>query len=305
MYWMSGVREGTKILSMQSFGVRAELVLPLAAFKIGAVHVLPDMGASSLYQLEYLRPQLSWAYPGWLDGVIAAANTAGKDLDAVLEPLEILWFGGRYVSPERRVRLEKRVGATLYEVGGLGDIGLHSCSCSATDGMHVREDLFVVETVDPETGEPLSPGSLGELVVTSLFEEGMNHVRWRSDDIGVVKTDRCTCGRTSARIFQLGRVWERTVIDGKSVMPNQVDDILYEIGETEVPFQIVRSKDGSQTPFLRVAPPEAVGVDEIRTAVCDGLGLDLDVREVTVEEIVGDDAGGARLAFKYAQIKDV
>jgi phenylacetate-CoA ligase len=209
------------------------------------------------------------------------------------------------MSPERRARLEMRVGATVYEVGGMGDIGLHTCSCSANDGMHVREDLFVVETVDPETGEPLPPGALGELVFTSLREEGMNHVRWRSDDMGVVKTEPCTCGRTSARIFQLGRVWERTVIDGRLVLPNQVDDILYEITESELTFQIVRSKDGSQAPFLLVAPPEGVGVEEIRKAVCDGLQVELDVREATTQAIVGHDAGGARLAFKYAQIKDV
>ncbi|AWK76277.1 hypothetical protein CBI38_32980 (plasmid) [Rhodococcus oxybenzonivorans] len=304
MFWMAGAREGTRILTMQNFGVRVELTLPLAAFKIGAVHILPDLGSASVDQLEFLRPEVTWAYPGWLDGLSAAAAKSGRKLDAVLDSLETLWWGGRYLSPLKRSRLQEQVGATIYEMGGMGDVGLHTSSCSAQDGMHIREDLFVVETIDPDSGQPLTDGSPGELVFTSLWDEGMNHVRWRSDDIGMVKSEPCSCGRTSARIFQLGRVWERTVVDGVLVMPGQVDDILYDVTEQDVPFQLVRSADGSRPAFLRVAVPSdgGVSVDDLGATVCSRLGVELEVRATTTEELVG--SAGAKYAHKYAQVKD-
>lgn len=304
MFWMAGAREGTRILSIQNFGVRVELTLPLAAFKIGAVHILPDLGSASVDQLEFLRPEISWAYPGWLDGLSAAAAKSGRRLDAVLDSLETLWWGGRYLSPLKRSRLQEQVGATIYEMGGMGDIGLHTSSCSAQDGMHIREDLFVVETIDPDSGQPVADGSPGELVFTSLWDEGMNHVRWRSDDFGMVKSEPCSCGRTSARIFQLGRVWERTVVDGVPVMPGQVDDILYDVTEQDVPFQLVRSADGNRPAFLRVAVPSdgGVSVDELGATVCSRLGVELEVRATTVEDLVG--SADAKYAHKYAQVRD-
>jgi phenylacetate-CoA ligase len=302
MFWMAGARRGTKILSIQNFGVRVELTLPAAAFKIGAVHILPDVGSSSIDQLENIRPAITWAYPGWLDGLVAATDRAGRDLAAVLDPLQTLWWGGRYLSPLKRERLEARVGATIYEMGGMGDIGLHTSSCLAQNGMHIREDLFVVETIDPETAEPLPPGVPGELVFTSLWDEGMNHVRWRSDDFGLLKTEPCGCGRTSARIFQLGRVWERTVVDGVAVMPGEIDDILYEVADQDVPFQIVRSADGTRRAFVRVAVPSGFGVDEVGKALCSRLGVEMNVLDTPIEDLVGP--ADAKYAHKYAQVRD-
>lgn len=297
-YRRAGARAGSRILTIPTFGVRPEIPMAMAAFEIGAVLVLPDAASSSLDQLELLRPQISWAYPGWLDGVIAAARSAGKDPEAVLEPIEILWWGGRYLSPKKRQQIEARAGATIYEFGGLGDIGLHAGSCSAQNGMHIREDLFVVESLDPDTGQPSPPDVPGELVFTSLFDEGMNFVRWRSDDLGTMNTDPCACGRTTVRIRQLGRVWERTVIDEVTVMPGQIDDILYEVAGEDVPFQLVRSAHATRRPYLRLAPPEGIGVKELGNTVCAGLGVDLDVLETPAEGLV-DPSG-----FKYPQVKD-
>jgi phenylacetate-CoA ligase len=299
MFWAAGARQGSKILSIQAHGASVEVTMPMAAFKIGAVHVMPHVGSSSIDQLESLRPQISWAYVGWLDGVTKSARAAGKDVDALLGSLEILWWGGRYLSPFKRERLAARVGATVYEMGGMGDVGLHVGSCSAQDGMHIREDLFLVETVDPETNEPLPPGVQGELVFTSLFGEGMNYVRWRSDDVGIVNTEPCACGRTTARIRQLGRVWERTTIDGVAFMPGEIDDILYEAVGEDIPFQLVRSADAARRPYLRLAPPDGLGVEELGNAVCSGLGVDLDVRRTPASDLVDTTYG-----FKYAQVKD-
>lgn len=302
MIWMTGVREGTRILAIGGFGVRVDLTLPLAAFKVGAIHVLPDARSSSLDQIENLGVQVSWAFPGWLDGLEASAKAAGRDLEAILAPLETLWWGGRYLSPLKRERLEARVGVTVFEMGGMGDVGLHTSSCVAQDGMHIREDMFVVEVIDPQTGEHVPDGEQGELVFTSLWDEGMNHVRWRSDDIGVVDRSRCACGRTSARIRQLGRVWERTMVGGVSLMPAQIDDVLYELVDKDVPFQLVRSKDGSRAPFLRAALEGALSAADVQQALSPALGVDLEVEEVRTEDLLGP--AGANHSHKYAQVKD-
>jgi phenylacetate-CoA ligase len=301
MFWMTGVRSESRILAIQNFGVRAELTLHMAALKIGAVQILPDSGSSSIDQLESLRPAFTWAYPGWLDRLAASASDAGKELEALLEPLEALWWGGRYLSPFRREKLQARLNATVYEMGGMGDVGLHTSTCSAQDGMHIREDMFVVEVIDPQTEDHVHAGTPGELVFTSLWDQGMNHVRWRSDDIGLVKTDPCSCGRTTARVFQLGRVWERTVIDGATIMPTQIDDVLYELTEQDVPFQIVRPRDGRR-PFVRVAVTDGLDLGEVRDAVGAALGAELDVVPVPTSELVGPP--DAKYAHKYAQVKD-
>jgi len=302
MMWMTGVREGTRLLAIGGFGVRVDLTLPLAAFKIGAIHVLPDARSSSLVQIEDLGVQVSWAFPGWLDGLEASAKAAGRDLEAILAPLETLWWGGRYLSPLKRERLEARVGVTVFEMGGMGDVGLHTSSCVVQEGMHIREDMFIVEVIDPETGEHVPDGQQGELVFTSLWDEGMNHVRWRSDDIGVVDRTPCGCGRTSARIRQLGRVWERTMVDGVSLMPAQIDDVLYELVDKDVPFQLVRSKDGSRAPFLRAALEGAVAAADVRQALSSALGVDLEIEDVPTEDLLGP--AGSNHSHKYAQVKD-
>lgn len=123
MMWMTGVREGTRLLAIGGFGVRVDLTLPLAAFKVGAIHVLPDARSSSLDQIENLGVQVSWAFPGWLDGLEASAKAAGRDLEAILAPLETLWWGGRYLSPLKRERLEARVGVTVFEMAAWGTSG--------------------------------------------------------------------------------------------------------------------------------------------------------------------------------------
>lgn len=302
MMWMTGVREGTKLLAIQGFGVRVDLTLPLAAAKIGAVHVLPDVRSSSVEQITNLGVEVSWAFPGWLEGLEAAAEKSGRELADVLAPLTTLWWGGRYLSPLKRERLEAKVGATVFEMGGMGDVGLHTSSCTAQDGMHLREDMFIVEVVDPQTGAPVPEGEQGEFVFTSLWDEGMNHVRWRSDDIGVLTSEPCSCGRTSARIRQLGRVWERTVVNGVSVMPAQIDDVLYELTDQDVPFQLVRSKDGSRPPYLKAAVPDGVGAADVQSALGSGLQLELEVQKVPASDLVGP--ADAAYAHKYAQVRD-
>lgn len=302
MFWMTGLRPESRILALQNFGVRAELTLAMAALKIGAVHILPDSGSSSIDQLESLRPQFTWAYPGWLDRLAASAHDAGKDLEALLEPLEVLWWGGRYLSPFRREKLEARFNAHVYEMGGMGDVGLHVSTCSAQNGMHLREDMFVVEVIDPQTEEPVPAGTPGELVFTSLWDEGMNHVRWRSDDIGMVKTDPCSCGRTTARVFQLGRVWERTLVDGATIMPAQIDDVLFALTEQDVAFQIVRSRDGGRRPYVRVAATDGLDLVEVGNAMSTELGVQLDVVGAPKSDLVG--SSEARYAHKYKQVTD-
>jgi len=127
-------------------------------------------------------------------------------------------------------------------------------------------------------------------------------VRWRSDDIGVLTSEPCSCGRTSARIRQLGRVWERTVVNGVSVMPAQIDDVLYELTDQDVPFQLVRSKDGSRPPYLKAAVPDGVGAADVQSALGSGLQLELEVQKVPASDLVGP--ADAAYAHKYAQVRD-
>ena len=148
-------------------------------------------------------------------------------------PLKIGIFGAEAWSEEMRRDIEKTLGIKAYDIYGLTEIsgpGV-SCECVAQDGMHINEDHFYPEIINPETGEVLPDGELGELVFTCLDKKAFPLLRYRTRDICSLKREKCSCGRTHVRMTRLkGRTDDMLIIRGVNVFPSQIETVLLKNG---------------------------------------------------------------------------
>lgn len=162
--------------------------------------------------------------------------------------LRIGLFGAEPWSEKIRERIEKDLGIEAFDVYGLTELcgpGV-SIECSKQDGLHIWEDHFLVETIDPKTGEVLPPGDQGELVFTSLTKTGLPILRYRTRDISVVKTEKCACGRTHSRMMRVsGRSDDMLIIRGVNVFPSQVEYVLMGFPELASQYQIILDRPGA------------------------------------------------------------
>ena len=142
-------------------------------------------------------------------------------------------FGAEAWSEEMRHDIESKLGIKAYDIYGLTEIegpGV-AFECEAQNGMHICEDYFIPEIVDPETLEPVPDGQIGELVFTSFAKEAFPIIRYRTKDITYITREKCSCGRTHARIHRLmGRTDDMLIIKGVNVYPSQVEEVLIKQG---------------------------------------------------------------------------
>jgi phenylacetate-CoA ligase len=147
-----------------------------------------------------------------------------------------------------RKEIEERYGMKAYDIYGLTEIigpGV-SFECEAQDGLHINEDLFYPEIIDPETGKVLPDGEKGELVFTTLTKEGTPLLRYRTRDITYLIPQPCSCGRTTVRMHRLfGRTDDMLIIRGVNVFPSQIEQALIEIEGTEPQYLIVINRGES------------------------------------------------------------
>ena len=166
--------------------------------------------------------------------------------------LRIGLFGAEPWSNKIRERIEADLGIEAFDVYGLTELcgpGV-SIECSEHNGLHIWEDHFLVETIDPETGEVLSPGEEGELVFTTLTKTGIPMLRFRTRDISVIETEKCACGRTHARMIRIrGRSDDMLIIKGVNVFPSQVEIAVMNFPELAPYYQIVVDRPGALDTF--------------------------------------------------------
>ncbi len=167
------------------------------------------------------------------------AEAAGIDLDKL--PLRVGLFGGEPWTEGMREQLEKRLHILATDNYGLSEVigpGVAG-ECPHADGLHLAEDHFIVETIDPDTGQVLPPGSEGELVFTSLDKECFPVIRYRTKDISQINYEPCPCGRTTARMRKVtGRTDDMMIIRGVNVFPSQIESVLMSVKEIGPQYQI-------------------------------------------------------------------
>ncbi len=164
-------------------------------------------------------------------------------------PLRYGVLGAEPWTEAMRDEIEEKLGITAVNIYGLSEVigpGVSNECVEAKDGAHIFEDHFLVEVINPETGDPLPPGTVGELVFTTLTKEALPVIRYRSGDLASLNPAPCRCGRTLVRMSRvLGRTDDMLIIRGINVYPTQVESALVSIQELSPHYQLVVSRDGT------------------------------------------------------------
>lgn len=156
--------------------------------------------------------------------------------------LRIALVGAEPCTPAMRVEIEKKLNVEVFNTYGLTELGGPGVAveCPYHDGMHIAEDHFLIETIDPESGEVLPPGTEGELVLTALAKEAFPLLRFRTRDRIRINQKPCACGRTTARLCNIdGRTDDMLIIKGVNVFPTQIEGVILSLPQFEPQYVIV------------------------------------------------------------------
>lgn len=177
-------------------------------------------------------------------------------------------FGAEPWSENMRREIEKKLGINAFDIYGLSEIigpGV-AIECYCKKGLHIAEDHFIAEIIDPETGEVLPEGAFGELVITTITKEALPIIRYRTRDLTVLNKNVCECGRTHVRMEKvLGRSDDMVIIRGVNVFPSMVEHVLLNIPGVEPYYLLVVDRKGNLDQLeVQVEVSESLFSDEIR-----------------------------------------
>ena len=213
---------------------------------IGA-EVLPMSSGNTERQLMILRDfgsTMITCTPSY--ALYLAEEAAEAKIDIKSLPVSKGCFGAEPWSEKMRAEIEERYNIKAYDIYGLTEIigpGV-AFECEAQKGLHVNEDFFYPEIIDPVTGKTLNAGQKGELVFTTLTREGTPLLRYRTRDITCLIEEPCACGRTTRRIHRLlGRTDDMLIIRGVNIFPSQIEQALIEIEGTEPQYLIIVNRE--------------------------------------------------------------
>ena len=204
---------------------------------------------------------------------------AEKFGDKDIPSLRVGIFGSETFSSAMRKRIEDRLHIECFDIYGMtetGGIGTTGMDCKAHEGLHVWEDQYITEIIDPVTGEVLPDGEYGEVVFTSLTREAMPIIRYRTHDISrIVSREKCSCGRTSLRIDRItGRTDDMLIVKGVNFYPRQVEQALLEIPGVKDEFQIVlEERSGMTEATIKVEAEESVSASVVAKHLRERLGF--------------------------------
>jgi len=178
-------------------------------------------------------------------------------------------FGAEPWTEEMRHEIEKSLGLKAYDIYGLTETSgpgvAFECECQT--GMHINEDHFIAEIIDPDTGEVLPEGSKGELVFTSIDKEAFPLLRYRTRDICVLTRGKCACGRTLVKMAKpMGRSDDMLIIRGVNVFPSQIESVLLKMSNASPNYQIIVGRENNTDTFeIRVELTDEMFSDTIRS----------------------------------------
>jgi phenylacetate-CoA ligase len=262
---MAGVRPGMVVHNANSYGLfTGGHGFHAGGERIGAT-VIPASGGFSARQamlLSDLGGQVLTSTPSYALVIAQAVRDAG--LDPAELSLELGLFGGEPWTEAMRGAIERELGLTAMSFYGLSEMcgpGV-AAECVARNGLHVQEDHFLVEVVDPESGEQLGEGEQGELVFTTLTKEALPLIRYRTGDIGAVDSAPCECGRTFARLTSLaGRRDDMLIVRGVNLFPSNVEHLLLGIDVVAPHYRLIVEREGVMDELTVECEPASDGVD--------------------------------------------
>jgi phenylacetate-CoA ligase len=239
------------------------------AEELGAA-VIPVSGGQTKRQITIMRDFGSTVLLSTPSYALNIAEVmADMGVDPASLPLRVGVFGAEPWSENMRAELENKLRIKAIDIYGLSEVigpGVAAECLEAQHGLHVFEDHFLPEIVDPDTFEPLGVGETGELVFTTLTKEAFPVIRYRTKDIASLNDEPCTCGRTFMRIPKItGRTDDMLIIRGVNVFPSQIEQVLMNVEGVEPHYQIIVDRQGSMdTMEVQVEVSETVFSDEIK-----------------------------------------
>jgi phenylacetate-CoA ligase len=241
------------------------------AEKIGA-SVVPMSGGNTKRQIMILQdfgPTAICCTPSYALNLAEQGTAMGVDMRKLA--LRVGIFGAEPWTEKMRNEIEKALNIKAFNIYGLSEImgpGVAMECDEVRDGMHIFEDHFLVETIDPKTGETLPDGTEGELVFTTLTKEAFPLIRYRTRDICRIDPTPCRCGRTHRRMGRvLGRSDDMLIIRGVNVFPSQIEAVLVGIEGLEPHYQLIVDREGTLDTLevqVELSEKQFAGADEIK-----------------------------------------
>ncbi|RIK36915.1 MAG: phenylacetate--CoA ligase [Chloroflexi bacterium] len=266
---LAGGRPGDVLQCAYGYGLfTGGLGLHYGGERFGAT-VIPMSGGNTLRQVMMLRDLQSHilcctpSYALIIGEILEKEGLTTADI-----ALRVGIFGAEPWTEEMRTEIEARLGLRATDIYGLTEVvgpGVANECCVARNGLHIAEDFFLAEVIDPETGAPVPDGTYGELVFTTLTKQAMPVVRYRTGDISAILPGECICGRTTRRMARLrGRYDDMLILHGVNVYPSEIEATLLGFEEIAPFYQIVLDWNGrTETIAVQAEMTSAYAVDAV------------------------------------------
>ena len=307
----AGANRGDVIHNAYGYGLfTGGLGAHYGAERVGA-SVIPMSGGNTKKQLMIMQDFGSTVLTCTPSYSLFLAEVAAEEgIDIRKLKLKVGILGAEPWSEKMRLEIQEKLNIKAIDIYGLSEIlgpGVGIECVEAQSGLHIWEDHFIPEIINPETGEVLPAGEKGELVITTITKEGIPLIRYRTRDITRLIKEPCICGRTHARIERLsGRSDDMLIIRGVNVFPSQIESVLFNIEGVEPHYQLIVERDGTlDTLEVQVEVNEQTFSDEIkelqnlsnkiRKDIKDLLGVTCKVRLVEPKTITRSEGKAVRV----------
>ncbi|MDR1964059.1 MAG: phenylacetate--CoA ligase [Planctomycetaceae bacterium] len=262
-YVMAGAAPGNPVQITPSFGLFNGGFGMYHGARAAELFVIPTGSGNTERQVRLARDFETKILCGVVSYAIRILEVM-RAMDVSLPNLKIGIFGAESFSEGMRKRIESELGIESFDIYGMtetGGVGTLGMDCPAHAGIHVWEDHYIVEVIDPVTGKQVPDGQQGEIVVTSLTRQALPVIRFRTGDLSkIVSREKCDCGRTHLRIAPImGRTDDMLIVKGVNFFPKQVEHALLEIPGVLPHYQIViEEADGVRDVRINVEADESV-----------------------------------------------
>jgi phenylacetate-CoA ligase len=314
-YAAAGVTKGDIVQNIYGYGLfTGGLGFHYGAETLG-VTVVPTSTGNTLMQLQLMKDMGTTVLactPSYAVFLVESATKEGYDPKRDFK-IRRGMLGAEPWSEEARVKLQDFFGMRAHDVYGLSELygpGV-AVECERQNGLHIWSDEFLVETVDPETAEPMEAGQRGEMVFTMLTREAMPLLRYRTRDLATISWEPCECGRNHPRIMRItGRDDDMLIVGGVNVFPSQIEEVLMGIPELGDQYQIVVDRDVLDRLTVRVEVDPKIynsslyKPDELSARVAQRLTGTLSIRahvELLAPETIERSLGKARRVIDLRQ----
>jgi phenylacetate-CoA ligase len=265
---MAGVRPGMVIHNANGYGLfTGGLGFHQGGERIGAT-VVPVSGGFTARQAMLLRDLGAHVLVSTPSYALAIAQALAGDGDrrggAWSLPVRLGLFGGEPWTEAMRGQIERALPLRAVSFYGLSEMcgpGV-AAECPARTGLHVQEDHFIVEVIDPGSTQRVAPGTTGELVFTTLTKEALPLLRYRTGDIGCLADTPCRCGRTTVRLTGLrGRLDDMLIVRGVNIYPSSVEHVLLGAGGVAPHYRLIVERPGALDELILECEPDRAGAD--------------------------------------------